>query len=49
MLYFVISGLGFIFGGTTGFNVLTEQVGNANLAGNSVVALAQPVYVTSAN
>ena len=49
MLYFVISGLGFIFGGTTGFNVLTEQVGNVNVAGNSVVALAQPVYVTSGN
>ncbi|MBP5783703.1 hypothetical protein J6W32_03880 [bacterium] len=26
MLYFVISGLGFIFAGTQGFNVLTEQV-----------------------
>ena len=28
MLYFVISGLGFIFAGTQGFNVLTEQVGD---------------------
>ncbi|MBO7084541.1 hypothetical protein J6W20_01170 [bacterium] len=31
MLYFVISGLGFIFAGTQGFNVLTEQVGDTSI------------------
>ena len=58
MLYFVISGLGFIFAGTQGFNVLTEQVGDtsaffttiggqANTTTQSVVSLAQPVVVIS--
>ena len=58
MLYFVISGLGFIFAGTQGFNVLTEQVGDtssffttignqANTTTQGVVSLAQPIVVIS--